>query len=584
MRRVGCLRAGFFLVSKPKDLYFACLTETEFMSSYIVLARKWRPSQFSHVVGQSHIVHTLTNAIRLDRLHQAYLFTGSSGIGKTTIARIFAKVIRCPEQKTASQNEELQSCDQCSSCQEIASSKGIDVIEIDGASNNGVDAIREIRENAKFLPSSGERKIYIIDEVHMLTTSAFNALLKTLEEPPAHVIFIFATTEPHKIPATILARCQRFDFRRVTPAQILKRLEFVLEQENISSEPGALDLIAHAAEGSMRDALSLLDQVIAYSGKNISQSSTREAIGLIESQTLNGILKAILERDAQSALNWIERAYTDGHDLRVLTQGLIENLHKVILAKVGHDENIPTSLKELSPLRALEEMEMIFQALHYGIDWIARSPRPKMLLDVLVIKCARAQTLISIKDTQLPNSHTQHAPTKPTEELPNTDLAPKASQNPQKTVTTTVSASVQAPTLESEKNWLGFISHVRKNRPFLGSLLEHASDGRYSIEDSSLAINYHPDHSFKREQIQAPANIKLLEELAKQYFEKDSKVATFIRQDAGESLAQKREKARIHQEDSIKQEVFDHPVIREAKSLFNAELGPIELKQDLSPQ
>ena len=189
--------------------------------SYVVLARKWRPAQFADIVGQGHVVRTLMNAIKSNRIHQAYLFTGSRGIGKTSIARIFAKAIRCEQAKT--EDSWILSCGTCSCCKEIASGNSVDVIEIDGASNNGVEAVREIRENAKYMPSTGARKIYIIDEVHMLTTAAFNALLKTLEEPPAHVIFMFATTEPHKIPATILSRCQRFDFRRVTQAQAQQR-------------------------------------------------------------------------------------------------------------------------------------------------------------------------------------------------------------------------------------------------------------------------------------------------------------------------------------------------------------------------
>jgi len=192
------------------------------MTSYIALARKWRPARFSDIVGQSAVVRTLMNAIHTGRVHHAYLLTGSRGIGKTSIARILSKTIRC--QNTSWKNEFLFSCDECSSCKEISTGNSVDVIEIDGASNNGVDAIREIRESSKFLPSSGQKKIYIVDEVHMLTTAGFNALLKTLEEPPAHVLFILARTEPHKIPATILSRCQRFDLKRVTPAQVQSRL------------------------------------------------------------------------------------------------------------------------------------------------------------------------------------------------------------------------------------------------------------------------------------------------------------------------------------------------------------------------
>jgi DNA polymerase-3 subunit gamma/tau len=376
------------------------------VAPYVVLARKWRPAQFSDIVGQTHVVRTLMNAIKSERVHQAYLMTGSRGIGKTSIARIFAKAVRCPntEWKGEGKDQWLASCGECPSCREIASGSSVDVIEIDGASNNGVDAVREIRENAKYLPASGGRKIYIIDEVHMLTTAAFNALLKTLEEPPAHVIFIFATTEPHKIPATILSRCQRFDLRRVTVAQIQERLAQVLQAEKIEAEAGAVALVARAAEGSMRDGMSLLDQVIAYSGERITTQAARESIGLIEGQTLITILRGIFARKPLDALAAVDQAYQQGHDLRVLARSLVEFLYGAILVKLGAAGSTSLELSsdewkelgEIAPLRELEEMELIFQALHQGIEWIARSPQPKIVLDVLLIKCATAEALVSL--------------------------------------------------------------------------------------------------------------------------------------------------------------------------------------------
>ena len=371
------------------------------LASYVVLARKWRPAQFADIVGQTPVVRTLMNAIHTNRLHQAYLFTGSRGIGKTSIARIIAKAIRCPEAKW--DGTWLRCCDQCASCTEIARGNSVDVIEIDGASNNGVDHVREIRENAKFLPSAGSRKVYIIDEVHMLSTPAFNALLKTLEEPPPHVLFIMATTEPHKIPATILSRCQRFDLKRVSQAQIHDRLVEVLKAEGLDAEPGALSLVARAAEGGLRDALSLLDQVIAFSGKTVSVQSVRESIGLIESQLVMAILKQVLERNPVAAVESVQAAYRQGHDLKLLTRHLIEFLHGVILAKVGapaqaageFSEGEWQELQQLCSLRELEELELIFQALHHGVEWIARSPQPKLVLDVLLIKCASAEALMA---------------------------------------------------------------------------------------------------------------------------------------------------------------------------------------------
>jgi DNA polymerase-3 subunit gamma/tau len=495
--------------------------------SYVVLARKWRPAQFADIVGQGHVVRTLMNAIKTNRLHQAYLFTGSRGIGKTSIARIFAKAIRCEQSKT--ENDQILSCDNCSSCKEITSGNSVDVIEIDGASNNGVEAVREIRENAKYMPSSGARKIYIIDEVHMLTTAAFNALLKTLEEPPAHVIFMFATTEPHKIPATILSRCQRFDLRRVTLTQIQPRLIEVAKSEGLKVEAGALALIARAAEGSMRDALSLLDQVIAFSGNDVTVQSVRDSVGLIEGETLLGILKALFARKPLDALALVEQAYQRGHDLRVLGRSLIEFLHASILAKIGApgsqslelSEEEWKELKEAAGLRSLEEIEMIFQVLHHGLDWIARSPQPKAVLDVLLIKCASADALIfadqpaSGGPVQAPPTSGSTRPSTPIKAAPtvsavNTTPVSIASHTSEIAAKITAAAKphalaqeapapiaapaqvATAPQPSGPRTWEGFIEQVRKTRPLLASILEHGSGAEIAENEQTLASSIGP--------------------------------------------------------------------------------------------
>ena len=558
------------------------------MQSYVVLARKWRPAQFSDIVGQNHVVRTLSNSIRFQRIHQAYLFTGSRGIGKTSIARIFSKVIRCTHR--FEENEILRSCDQCSSCTEIAAGTSVDVIEIDGASNNGVEAVREIRENAKYMPSSGNKKIYIIDEVHMLTTAAFNALLKTLEEPPAHVIFIFATTEPHNIPATILSRCQRFDYRRVTISQIQTRLQLVTQAEGIQTESGTLALIARAAEGSMRDALSLLDQVIAFSGSNITLRSVTESIGLIERQSLIEILSGIFSRKPLDVLRLIEQAYQQGHDLRVLTRNLIEFLHVTLLAKIN--STCPTALelsdeqwneiKSISTLRALEEIEVIFQVLHQGLEWIARSPQPKIVLDVLLIKCSTAEALIPIEAI----SQTEDTALKgEVEPMPKSDGA----QNP---VPTSSHSELQAgdyqPTNLDNRTWEGFIGHVRKSRPLLASILEHSSGAKLPsanhTADKNLFIRFSPEEAYFREQLQTRLYQEQLNHLLKEYFGSFIRLQIELkdRSEAQESLAAKKDREQKEHLESIKDRAQNHPIILEAKSLFGGELGPIDV-QDLSP-
>jgi DNA polymerase-3 subunit gamma/tau len=244
--------------------------------SYIVLARRYRPQNFDELIGQSHVALTLKNALALNRIAHAYLFSGPRGVGKTSAARILAKSLDCEKRKDHSP------CNTCVSCEEITKGISMDVIEIDGASNRGIDEIRNLRENVKFAPVSGKYRIYIIDEVHMLTKEAFNALLKTLEEPPPHVIFIFATTEPYKVPLTIISRCQRFDFRRVSVNEIVKHLQYIAGKENIDVEDEALYLIAQASEGSMRDSQSLLDQAVSYSGKKIAKKDVQDFLGLTE--------------------------------------------------------------------------------------------------------------------------------------------------------------------------------------------------------------------------------------------------------------------------------------------------------------
>ena len=601
--------------------------ESAIEQNYVVLARKWRPAQFIDIVGQHHIVRTLMNAIRAKRIHQAYLFTGSRGIGKTSIARIFAKAIRCEKATitppdTGRENIEwLTSCDQCASCREITASTSVDVIEIDGASNNGVEAVREIRENAKYMPSNGARKIYIIDEVHMLTTAAFNALLKTLEEPPPHVIFIFATTEPHKIPATILSRCQRFDFRRVTMAQIQTRLGEVTQAEKIQAEPGALALIARAAEGGMRDAMSLLDQVVSFSGNKISAQSVRESVGLIEGQTLLGIVSGIFARKPVEALALVEQAYQRGHDLRVLTRSLIEFIHGAVLSKVGAPRSANLELseeewKELSVAaehRSLEEIELIFQVLHHGLEWIARSPQPKVVLDILIVKCATAEALVYVDQqsssgsaggsglskavVQAPSSGARPAPAVRQAAAPTPGPATSASAAhaiaealekrqpaaaavaPAPVVAAVVPAvprteAAPAVTANGPKTWEGFIAHVRKTRPLLASILEHGHCE--NAVEQELQICYPPKEAYYREQLQSRIYSEQVVTLSKEYFGRAVKIQIDVRE-GGESLAARREREHKEREQTARKAAQNHPMILEAKALFGGELGPIEL-------
>lgn len=533
------------------------------------------------------------NAVKLNRTQHAYLLTGSRGIGKTSIARIFAKTLRC-ESTSWTSDGFLKSCDECSNCKEISSGNAVNVIEIDGASNNGVDAVREIRENAKYLPASGSRKIYIIDEVHMLTTAAFNALLKTLEEPPPHVVFIFATTEAHKIPSTILSRCQRFDLKRITSAQIQARMSHVLAAENIKAEPGALALIARASEGSMRDGLSLLDQVIAFSDHQITVQATRESIGLIEGEALLKVAKAIFAREPKDALAVVDQAFQQGFDLRVLTRSLIELIYGAILIHIDASQTSHLELsssewedlKSISKLRTLEEIELIFQVLHRGLDWIARSPQPKMVLDVLLIKCTTAEALVTIGNSSGPtapipsqSNRSGNVASSSSNQMKSAPSAPIST--PQEVVTppATLHSDIKS---NGPKSWTGLIEHVRTTRPLLASILEHGS-AEYLEADGLLQIHFDPKDAYFKDQLQSKVYTEQLSTLSKEYYSPQVRVRIDLKE-GGESLAAKREREIQERNQAAKDRAKNHPIIAEARALFGGDLGPIEVLDGQSPE
>jgi len=296
--------------------------------SYEVFARKWRPQVFQDVIGQEHITQTLVNAIKTDRLAHAYLFSGARGVGKTSVARILAKAINCHEGQPG------VPCNRCHSCVEITNGSSVDVQEIDGASNRGIDEIRELRENIKYMPSSSKFRVYIIDEVHMLTLPAFNALLKTLEEPPAHVKFIFATTEPHKVPVTILSRCQRFDFKRIPLKKILDQLEKIAMEEEIKISKSALTLIGREAEGSMRDAESLLDQVVSFAGSTVEDRHITDILGIIDRDLIFETSRAIIEGEI------VDGIYTLGYDIKEFYRVLMDQFRNLLVSLVAPQNDL----------------------------------------------------------------------------------------------------------------------------------------------------------------------------------------------------------------------------------------------------
>ena len=368
------------------------------MSKYQVIARKFRPQVFEEVVGQKPIVQTLQNAIQMSRIGHAYLFSGPRGVGKTTTARILAKGLNCVKGPT------ITPCNECPSCEEISSGKSIDVFEIDAASNTGVDNIRELRESAKYAAARSRYKIFIIDEVHMLSTSAFNALLKILEEPPSHVVFIMATTERHKLPATILSRCQQFVFRTISPAEIQTHLRQIADLEGVNIDDRALSYIVKASEGSMRDAQSLLDQIISFSGQKVVDEDVRDVLGFIPSEILDRTLDALAARDSKALLENAAIVVDQGLNLQQYVREFIGKIRDLLIVKLGLQDKILGSVEEKRALAAsaesFSEQDLIrfFDMLLRLENELRWTSQPRFHLEVGLVKLAKVGHLREIEE------------------------------------------------------------------------------------------------------------------------------------------------------------------------------------------
>ncbi len=368
--------------------------------AYEVLARKWRPKQFEDVVGQEHVTRTLKNAIESGRVAHAYLFVGPRGIGKTSLARIFAKALDCEKGPTTTP------CCECGMCRDIAAGNALDVQEIDGASNNGVDQVRDLRDQVQFAPSHGKFKIIIIDEVHMLSTAAFNALLKTLEEPPPHVKFIFATTEGDKVLPTIISRCQRFDLRRIQTPLIVERLRHICAAEHISIEDDALLAVARGAEGGMRDALSALDQLISFKGDALTEDDVLAVFGLVSRKSLENLAAAVLKGDMGEILKLVDLFDSAGKDMRRLTVELMEHFRNLLIYQyVGENmanlDATPEQIRTLAAQAALADSTRVLQIADQLGEMEGRlryALSVRTLIEMTLIRCARISRAVSLEE------------------------------------------------------------------------------------------------------------------------------------------------------------------------------------------
>jgi DNA polymerase-3 subunit gamma/tau len=368
--------------------------------SYQVIARKWRPQTFSDLVGQSHVTSTLANAIKNDRVAHAYIFSGARGVGKTTAARILAKAMNCAQGPTA------EPCGECDSCKEIAAGTSLDVIEIDAASNRGIDQIRELREMVRYAPAASRSKVVLLDEAHMLTSEASNALLKTLEEPPDRVIFVMATTEPENLADTIRSRSQHFHFRALTFAEITGRLEEIAAKENLKIEAGALAVIARMAEGSLRDALSLLEQARAYCGDVIADKEVRELLGVVPEDSLNELVAAIAEGSADRALGLVHTFQKEGRNLQHFCREAIRHMRNLLIARVsGADSDLIAATADQRPALAKaaaqfseEDLTRFFQILLQTDDDLRRKPDARVHLEMGLLRLINAQRLAPMEE------------------------------------------------------------------------------------------------------------------------------------------------------------------------------------------
>ncbi|MBM3306919.1 MAG: DNA polymerase III subunit gamma/tau [Candidatus Eisenbacteria bacterium] len=491
--------------------------------SYLVLARKWRPETFSQVVGQRHVVTTLSAAVRTDRIGHAYLFTGPRGVGKTTIARVLAKALNCEKGPTD------EPCLACDSCREIASGKSLDVIEIDGASNRKIEDARGIRETVQYAPLSGRKKVYIIDEAHMLTREAFNALLKTIEEPPPHVVFVLATTEPSKIPDTITSRCQRFDFHRVSAADMEARLRHIAQAEGVRVSDGAVRLLAARADGSMRDAESLFDQLLATGSGDVGADDVAAILGIPRVEVFRSLSDAIAARDTRAALGAFTSALDAGFDPRDLIDGLVEHLRDLLVRTATGEPGAPdVGDGPETPARALTEDQLV-RLLRIAAETQAQArwtTQPSLMVELALARMARLPRTVEIEEIvralAAASGGSGHAGgATPPGGTPASGDAGAGSAGPSQGRGGTAAAAGR-PAARGEQ-WALVVERVKARKPALGAFLTEAVAS--PLTDGRLGVLIPNGSNFHRQQLQDRANMTLLEQAAGDVYGKPVKLS-----------------------------------------------------------
>jgi DNA polymerase-3 subunit gamma/tau len=550
--------------------------------SYLVLARKWRPQRFEEVIGQPHLIQTLRNAISAGRLAHAYLFSGPRGVGKTSVARILAKALNCK------QGPSPTPCNECESCREITEGAALDVLEIDGASNRGINEIRELRENIRYLPSKSPYKIYIIDEVHMLTPEAFNALLKTLEEPPAHVVFIFATTEAHRVPMTILSRCQRFDFRRLAVSAIVETLRRIADDEGIRISDTSLRVLAREAEGSMRDAESLLEQMIVFSGKEIDDNALLEVLGVIDRQALLDTAAALLSGNAARCLEIVERLSVHGHDLRRFCQELAAHFRDLLVVQLceSPEELVDLTTGEVAELKeeaARVSSATLQQVLHFlmrGEEEIRRASNPKLVMEMTLLRLVQLPRLMEIDRLIVQ--------VRQLEERLNRGVEPEAPRLPEDRVEepdANVTPYIEPPQEDlpeppgvadgARGSWSDLVARIREQKPALAGTLERVKaretgPGRLELDFSG--------HTFDYELVTERENMVLLQTLTREVL--GPQVEISVAGGGREGMSERR--AATDRQRRLRQKALRHPLVNEALEIFGGQVVEVKIGPDKS--
>jgi DNA polymerase-3 subunit gamma/tau len=545
---------------------------------YVVVARRYRPQSFQDLVGQGQVSQALGNAINTNRVGHAYLFTGARGVGKTSTARIFAKALNCATGPTPTP------CGECDICQSIASGDDVDVLEIDGASNRGIDEIRQLRSNVNIRPSRSRFKIYIIDEVHMLTTQAFNALLKTLEEPPEHVKFFFCTTDPEKIPITVLSRCQRFDFAPVETNSILERLQFIVNSEGLQADTEALQLLARRAAGSMRDSQSLLEQLLSFCTERISVADVHAMLGTAQSGRLSELASKLSARDAAGALAAVDLAVAEGVDVGQLAEQLLGYFRDMIAAVVGCEADFmlhsPASdyadLVEAGERLGLETTLAVVQVLDQSITRMRQSTHARTLLEIALVRICQLDSLDELAGivSQL-RSGAAPAPARPAAARPKHAPALAAETKTEKIPDTPRPATVPDPpatqisTESANSIWQQAIAQIEDMTADYAAFCDRVAISA----PNRLVASFEASYTLQKESCEKPERKARIEQALQQVTGQRIHVDFEVRR--GESTGPSRQQPRPSQRQR-RRDFEKHPLVKQAIDMFEAEITRLE--------